>query len=1288
MKIENGVLNEVKDEDIVDGKFEVPEGVKKIGMCAFKYCRSLTEIIIPRSVIEIDTDVFWNCMSLTKINVNEYNHKYSSENGVLYNKDKNQLIKCPIEVDLTQIIIPDSVTEIQYDAFRYCKRLTSITIPNSVTDIGSYAFNGCNNLKKITIPDSVTEIRDCTFSRCSRLEKITIPDSIISIGSDAFEYCRSLTEIIIPNSVTQIGYRAFKSCDNLAEIIIPNGVKEILPGTFEMCNGLVNITIPESVTEISSEAFRYCYNLKEITIPSSVKYIGKEAFEKNTLIKFSENVPIESIEQFYIELEYNDIDTSRIFPVGFDDIKEKASYIFGDNQTDDYVYEDEEDYFYDDDDEEEYFYDDDDYTNEDGKPDEIWFDIFLGRMMRVLGKEEAERIFDLPELTEQEVKEYMLEKDEMFNELYTTKYRLDGDIGATIKIFKALSFGKYKAKANEKNSTEMQIFREINNLLENSTDINSIQKLVEEASKKIGVELQDEDIEKIKQIERKINGHFIENGLNETKAKLEEGLSNEIVGEQVKPVSIMITDEISKYFKENVKIEIEDLKEKISERLEHANAPYIRQNKDVILNKAMEYLQNKDTFETLNHSAFSAMRNTKESIGKGWKYKINQAIQSIGYNFETLPEELTEEQIQELQNRLGIQIDTKSTSVLKDEAQREEAYKLLKEKNFPRIMTYQQMHDMFGSVHEPYTQSFRDFFIKNRERFLTDPKCIIEFGRIQSNFDEIVNSNELKNLYEKGTLTIENILGYLESKKFANMREGDEKLAKLTTTYGAATNEEEFAHVQKIFDILKKREASSVPPIYTKGKKYRGRMLEPDDVLNMFAGNITTCCQRFNDVGEASMLLGCLEDNTGIFVIEEIGEDGKANIVGQSLVIRQKGKSGNNDRLCFDNIEIPNSYKDNMSEEDHKEILEIYKSVAQQAIEKDRKFLERQVQDGIITQEACDNLRIKEVIAGTGYNDLHGLTSLPKAEVIVPEEAFTQYTSMQDDKIYPWIDSSGGKAPSGSKEMPVVLAKSDERVIYQTKSKLSDVSLCYGTVGEVKKYSSSELTENRVEIIKQIEKKAYREEQQIMNNNNVQNSEDIQYEYGLEDFTTVIGGNNNWYLIYEEREDSLEISDLAIEGAMNSENNTGGHDVKLATMEAFGTLYELFLEAGKKGKSITCNATKDTSLKNIQRMLQKKLIQELKDKNDRKIVYDKEKGLIYEDNGEKVEYRTFNDDGEIEMLDLSIEPNVENLTKATKEIKEILVKVKMAERMKGGQKNPEIDEARREIRDDMIEEER
>ena len=73
---------------------------------------------------------------------------------------------------------------------------------------------------------------------------------------------------------------------------------------------------------------------------------------------------------------------------------------------------------------------------------------------------------------------------------------------------------------------------------------------------------------------------------------------------------------------------------------------------------------------------------------------------------------------------------------------------------------------------------------------------------------------------------------------------------------------------------------------------------------------------------------GSLEDNAGIFVVEEIGEDGKINIVGQSLAIRQIGEEGKYDRLTFDNIEIPKEYKAHMSKEDHKEILEVYKKAA------------------------------------------------------------------------------------------------------------------------------------------------------------------------------------------------------------------------------------------------------------------------------------------------------------------------------------------------------------------------
>lgn len=84
------------------------------------------------------------------------------------------------------------------------------------------------------------------------------------------------------------------------------------------------------------------------------------------------------------------------------------------------------------------------------------------------------------------------------------------------------------------------------------------------------------------------------------------------------------------------------------------------------------------------------------------------------------------------------------------------------------------------------------------------------------------------------------------------------------------------------------------------------------------------------------------------------------------MAIRQKGKSGGYDRLTFDNIEIDDNVLKNLSDEEHAEILEIYKQAGRQAIERDKKFLQRQVKAGKITEEQYDSLVLKEVIAGTG----------------------------------------------------------------------------------------------------------------------------------------------------------------------------------------------------------------------------------------------------------------------------------------------------------------------------------
>ena len=90
--------------------------------------------------------------------------------------------------NLTSITIPDSVIDIGVYAFEDCKSLTSITIPDSVITIGDYAFEDCTSLTSITIPDSVTAIGDCAFYKCKSLTSITIPDSVINIGVYAFGY--------------------------------------------------------------------------------------------------------------------------------------------------------------------------------------------------------------------------------------------------------------------------------------------------------------------------------------------------------------------------------------------------------------------------------------------------------------------------------------------------------------------------------------------------------------------------------------------------------------------------------------------------------------------------------------------------------------------------------------------------------------------------------------------------------------------------------------------------------------------------------------------------------------------------------------------------------------------------------------------------------------------------------------------------------------------------------------------------------------------------------------------
>lgn len=186
--------------------------------------------------------------------------------------------------DLTEVILPGTVTEIRTGAFLGCTSLMSITIPDSVIAIRDGAFSGCTSLTSVVIPDSVTTVgalKDWyddnsigVFSGCTNLSEVSLGSGITSIGTDTFSDCTSLESIDLPDSVEDIGCRAFRRCIALKNVHLSSRLKVLESGLFSGCTALTEIGIPDGVTSINCKAFINCENLSSVTIPDSVTSIG------------------------------------------------------------------------------------------------------------------------------------------------------------------------------------------------------------------------------------------------------------------------------------------------------------------------------------------------------------------------------------------------------------------------------------------------------------------------------------------------------------------------------------------------------------------------------------------------------------------------------------------------------------------------------------------------------------------------------------------------------------------------------------------------------------------------------------------------------------------------------------------------------------------------------------------------------------------------------------------------------------------------------------------------------
>ena len=223
----------------------IPEGVQKIGMGAFGFCKKLTTATIPKGVRndkEILGAIFLDCEAFETLYLGSFlpNHEDS----------------------VKKVVLMDGITYIPTEAFYGWESLESISIPKGVTNIGKNAFINCNSFKRVSIREGVKRIGAGAFSYCENLITATIPKGVNNeketLGS-IFYGCKNFQTLylnsFLPNNE-----------GNVRKVVLPEDITYIPKEAFNLWSSLTTISIPRRVNRIGEKAFQGCWKLTSITL--------------------------------------------------------------------------------------------------------------------------------------------------------------------------------------------------------------------------------------------------------------------------------------------------------------------------------------------------------------------------------------------------------------------------------------------------------------------------------------------------------------------------------------------------------------------------------------------------------------------------------------------------------------------------------------------------------------------------------------------------------------------------------------------------------------------------------------------------------------------------------------------------------------------------------------------------------------------------------------------------------------------------------------------------------------
>lgn len=277
--------------------------VTKIADGAFANQIGITSISIPLTIQSIGPRTFSGCTILSKIEVASENSWFSSPNGILYDKDGEELIACPARTET--ISLPQSMKRIGEEAFADCFRLKTISIPPHVDAIGDNAFLRCTLLESLAFNgDAPTTVGATPFNGTPEAMTIYVPQGNTTFGDVPGVWNeRSTKYYIVPFDVHEhvdgdgiawtctVGeFSAHLGSDDSTSIVpsstsgavtVPGeisigdktyAITAIPDGAFKDCSEITAIAIPASITSIAADAFNGCSSLESIKVAGDNKF--------------------------------------------------------------------------------------------------------------------------------------------------------------------------------------------------------------------------------------------------------------------------------------------------------------------------------------------------------------------------------------------------------------------------------------------------------------------------------------------------------------------------------------------------------------------------------------------------------------------------------------------------------------------------------------------------------------------------------------------------------------------------------------------------------------------------------------------------------------------------------------------------------------------------------------------------------------------------------------------------------------------------------------------------------